>query len=74
MRPGWSDAELRIKKKDEMEKLPRINILLRSLLDNSSSDHTESTSTSRSRSSSVLSDDAKSKDDDGFVHLEQTSL
>ncbi|GAB5585524.1 GTPase activating protein [Umbelopsis nana] len=70
---GWNDAELRIKTKNEMEKLPRINILLRSLLNNSTSNQTESSTTSRSRSSSVLSDDVKSKDDDSFVHLEQPS-
>ncbi|KAH8550144.1 putative GTPase activating protein [Umbelopsis sp. PMI_123] len=72
--PGWSDAERRMNTKSEMAKLPHINALLRSLLDNSTAQPKEGTPPStRSRSSSVLSDDAKSRDDDSFVHLEKAT-
>jgi hypothetical protein len=72
--PGWSDAERRMTTKSEMDKLPRINALLRSLLDNSTSQNNGvSTPSTRSRANSVLSDDARSRDDDSFVHLEKSS-
>ncbi|KAI8579102.1 hypothetical protein K450DRAFT_199779 [Umbelopsis ramanniana AG] len=71
--PGWSDAERRMNTKSEMDKLPHINALLRSLLDNSTSSNSENTPSTRSRANSMLSDDAKSRDDDSFVHLEKSS-
>ncbi|KAG2174706.1 hypothetical protein INT43_005764, partial [Umbelopsis isabellina] len=68
---GWSDAERRVHKKEELEKLPRINIMLRGLLNNATTSIVEpldqSTPRSRSRSSSVWSDEGKPKDEDSFV-------
>jgi hypothetical protein len=73
--PGWSDAERRVHKKEELEKLPRINIMLRGLLNNATTSIVEplDQSTPRSRSSSVFSDEGKSKDEDSFVQLEKPS-
>jgi hypothetical protein len=69
--PGWSDAERRVHKKEELEKLPRINIML----NNATTSIVEplDQSTPRSRSSSVFSDEGKSKDEDSFVQLEKPS-
>jgi hypothetical protein len=55
--------------KDELDKLPRINVMIRGLLNNAIAP----AEPSRSRSSSLFSEDAKLRDDDSFVHLDKAS-